>query len=183
MSKLGQNLKAITAGLFKLFTDIIMWLHIWCLRKLYMKIFFGGCGKGFFCMRNIDIRKPGNIFIGDNTVINKHVLLDGRGGKLYIGQNVDIAQNVDIWTLEHDINGDNHDAVGADVYIDDYVWIGTRATIQPGVTIGKGAVVGACALVTKDVPPMCVVGGVPAKVIGIRNNRLKYVLNYKPWFQ
>lgn len=85
--------------------------------------------------------------------------------------------------MEHDVNDPQHISVGADVVIDDYVWIGARSTIMPGVKIGKGAVVGTCALVTKDVPPLAIVGGIPAKIIGQRKNALTYNLRYIPWFQ
>ena len=66
--------------------------------------------------------------------------------------------------------------------IEDYVWIASRATILPGVTIGKGAVVACGAVVTKDVEPMTVVGGVPARKIGERINLLEYELKHNPLF-
>lgn len=140
-------------------------------------------GKQTNFLMGLEIRKGKNISIGSNCVINKKVLLDGRGGKLTIGNNVDIAQETNIWTLEHDVNDDYHIDKGADVVIEDYVWIASRCTILPGVTIGHGAVVASNCLVTKDVPPMTIVGGVPAKVIGQRKSGLKYNLKYKPWFK
>jgi maltose O-acetyltransferase len=131
----------------------------------------------------VEFRKGKNISIGNNSIINKKVLLDGRGGKLIIGNNVDIAQETNIWTLEHDVHDDNHKDIGADVIIEDYVWIASRVTILPGVRIGRGAVVASCAVVNKDVLPMAIVGGIPAKVIGTRKSGLEYILNYKPWFK
>lgn len=131
----------------------------------------------------LEIRKGRNISIGNNCIINKNVLLDGRGGKLIIGNNVDIAQETNIWTLEHDVDDDYHIDKGADVIIEDYVWIASRCTILPGVIIGRGAVVASNSVVTKDVPSKAIVGGVPAKVIGTRKSGLKYKLNYKPWFK
>ena len=133
--------------------------------------------KFTYCGRNLDVRSPWNIKIGNNCIINKKVLLDGRGGMLKIGNNVDIALEVQIWTLSHDINGEKHNPIGADVIIEDYVWIGTRAIIMPGVRIGRGAVIAAGAIVTKDVPPMAIVAGVPAKIISQRNNPLTYNLH------
>jgi len=134
-------------------------------------------------LRGVEIRAGKNISIGNNCAINSNVLLDGRGGKLTIGNNVDIAQETNIWTLEHDVHSDTHKDIGGDVSIEDYAWIASRVTILPGVTIGKGAVVAAGAVVTKDVPPMMIVGGVPAKVIGERKSKLAYTLNYKPLFR
>lgn len=134
-------------------------------------------------LMGLEIRKGKNISIGNNCVINKKVLLDGRGGSLIIGNNVDIAQETNIWTLEHDVHDDNHKDIGADVIIEDYVWIASRVTILPGVKIGKGAVVASCALVNKDVPPMTIVGGIPAKIIGTRKSGLNYTLKYQTWFK
>ena len=67
--------------------------------------------------------------------------------------------------------------------IGDYAWIGARSTIMSGVTIGKGAVVGTCSVVTKDVPENAIVAGIPAKIIGYRNNPLVYELDYTVWFR
>ncbi|MCD8182049.1 MAG: acyltransferase [Bacteroides sp.] len=132
-------------------------------------------------MSFVEVRKPKNVSIGDHSVINKKVLLDGRGGKLIIKDNVDVAQETNIWTLEHNVNDDYHSSIGGDVIIEDYVWIASRVTVLPGVHIGKGAVVACCSVVTKDVPPMTIVAGIPAKVVGKRTNNLKYTHNYFPW--
>lgn len=131
----------------------------------------------------LEVRNPANIEIGDNNVFNRKVLLDGRGGKLIIGNNVDIAQETNIWTLEHDVHDDMHHDAGGNVIIADYVWISSRVTILPGVVIGKGAVIAACALVNKDVPPMAIAGGVPAKIIGERRSKLLYTKFHRPYFQ
>jgi len=131
----------------------------------------------------VEFRKPKNIFIGHNCVINKKVLLDGRGGQIKIGNNVDIGQETNIWTLEHDVNDEYHKSIGADVIIEDYVWIASRVTILPGVKIGKGAVIACGAVVTKNVNSYEIVGGIPAKKIGNRNQNLEYKLNYNPIFK
>ena len=148
------------------------------LRRLNVKI-----GKDSNILRNTQFLSPWNIVIGDNCVINSETLLDGRGGKILIGNNVDIAREVNIWTLEHDPHDDYHKAIGGDVIIEDYVWIASRVTILPKVRIGRGAVIASGAVVTKDVPEMAIVGGVPAKVIGTRKSKLKYTLNYHPIFR
>lgn len=152
-------------------------------RKAIIKIQCNKVGKNSNFLMGVEFRSAKNISIGSNSVINRAVLLDGRGGKLSIGNNVDIAQETNIWTLEHDVHDDYHKDIGADVIIEDYVWIASRCTILPGVTIGKGAVVASNSVVTKDVPEMAIVGGVPAKIIGTRKSELKYKLNYSPWFK
>lgn len=114
--------------------------------------------------------EPKNISIGKGTIVGDHVFLDGRAG-LNIGNSVDIASSVMIYNSEHDINKDDFSAKYAEVNIEDYVFIGPRAIILPGVKIGRGAVVAAGAVVTKDVSPFKVVGGVPAIEIGERKNK------------
>jgi acetyltransferase-like isoleucine patch superfamily enzyme len=115
-----------------------------------------------------------NITIGSNCIINPLCVLDGRTGKITIGNNVDIARGSMIYTLQHDPDSDYFSTKGADVVINDYVWIGSGVIILPGITIGRGAVVASGAVVTKDVPPMSVVGGVPAKFLKERHSKLRY---------
>jgi maltose O-acetyltransferase len=130
-----------------------------------------------------EIRNGRAITIGDHSVCNRSVLLDGRGGLLVIGNNVDIGQETNIWTLQHDVADDFHRAIGAGVVIEDYAWIASRVTILPGVRVGRGAVVATGAVVTRDVPAMAVVGGVPARVIGSRSSNLLYTLDHRPLLQ
>lgn len=113
---------------------------------------------------------PRNISVGKGTIIGQNAFLDGRD-KLVIGDHVDIASDVMVYNSEHDINSDDFRAIKAPVSIGDYVFIGPRAVVLPGVKIGKGAVVAAGAVVTKNVPDYAIVGGVPAKVIGERKNK------------
>lgn len=144
-----------------------------------------GCrvGPGSQLLLEVELRKPVNISIGSDTVVGTRCLLDGRGGTLHIGDHVDIAQDVQIWTLQHDMDHPHHAPVGAGVVIEDYAWIASRATLLPGVRVGRGAVVACGAVVTRDVEPLEVVGGVPAKTIRMRNNPLGYQLDYRPWFK
>src|SRR6185369_10201510 len=100
-----------------------------------------------------------------------------------IGNNVSIAGEVRIYTMEHDIDSPDFAEIGAPVVIDDYVVIGTRVTILPGVHIGKGAVIASGAVVTKDVEPYSVVGGIPAKEIKKRKENLQYTLKFSRLFQ
>jgi len=113
---------------------------------------------------------PANIEVGEGSVIGDNAFLDGRD-RLIIGNHVDIASGVMIYNSEHDINSEDFGAIVAPVEIGDYVFIGPRAIILPGVKIGKGAVVAAGAVVTKDVEEFTIVGGVPAQVIGERKTK------------
>jgi maltose O-acetyltransferase len=114
--------------------------------------------------------EPGNIQIGNDTIIGDHAFLDGRS-TLTIGNHVDIASSVMIYNSEHDLEKEDFSARVEPVEIGDYVFIGPRVIILPGVKVGLGAIVAAGAVVTKDVPDFAIVGGVPAKVIGERKNK------------
>lgn len=126
---------------------------------------------------------PYNIIIGKDTIVGEDCILDGRG-KLMIGNHVDIASEVMIYNGEHDINDIAFRPEIKDVIIEDYVFIGPRAIIMPGVRIKKGAIIAASAVVTKDVSENIVVGGVPAKQIAVRKlDNLHYKLGRAMWFR
>lgn len=169
-------------GGYKFLTDCVMHVPFHFVRQLYLMPMLKKLGHHTEICRNVDIRSPRRISIGSHTTINKNVVLDGRGGQLVIGDNVDIAQDSRIWTLQHDYNSPQYEAIGADTIIEDYAWIASGVTILPGIKIGKGAVVGTCSVVTKDVAPYTIVAGIPAKKIGVRNTNLSYRLGDKRWF-
>lgn len=162
--------------------QIIMWVPCHPLRRLTCKIMMKRFDTSSSIRRNVDIRSPQRIEIGKNCNINKLCVLDGRKG-LTIGNNVDIAQEVNIWTEQHDYNSSDYKAVGNKVVIEDYVWLASRSTVLPGVKIGRGAVVACGAVVTKDVPPLAIVAGIPAKVIGTRKDCMNYKLGTRTWFK
>ncbi|MDD4937817.1 MAG: acyltransferase [Candidatus Shapirobacteria bacterium] len=112
--------------------------------------------------------KPSNISIGKDTIVGDHCFLDGRA-PLKIGNHVGIASQVLIYNDEHDINSPDYGNSFGPVEIGDYVFIGPRAIILPNIKIGKGAVVAAGAVVTKDIPESEIWGGVPAKKISNRS--------------
>ena len=126
---------------------------------------------------------PRGINIGEDTIVGFGTFLDGRK-EIKIGNNVDIASEVMIYNSEHDLESEEFTAREEPVEIGDYVFIGPRAIIMPGVKIGIGAVVAGGAVVTKDVPNFAIVGGIPAKVIGERKNQNpKYRLGRARLFQ
>lgn len=174
-------MKNFLSELYHLFINFIMWIPFHPFRKIVCKVFLQKFEMSSSIRRNIDFRSPYRITIGDNCNINKNCILDGRGG-LVIGNNVDIAQDVCIWTEQHDYNNSHYAAIANPVIIEDYVWLASRCTILPGIKIGRGAVVACGAVVTKDVPPLAVVGGVPAKIIGNRQNDMDYKLGTWSWF-
>ncbi len=106
-----------------------------------------------------------NISIGQNVFINSGCHFQDQGG-IEIGDGALIGHNVVLATINHDLdpamNRKNH---YDSIHIGAHVWIGSNATVLSGVSIGEWSVVAAGAVVTKDVPPMTVVGGVPARII------------------
>lgn len=166
-----------------LFNRWMMNLPVRSVRIFFIKARVAKVGKNFSSLMKLELRNPGNIFIGDHVILNRSVLLDGRGGTINIGNNVDIGQETNIWTLEHDVHDDYHKAAGAPVVIEDFVWVANRVTILPGVTIGRGAVIACNSVVTKDVPPMAIMGGIPARKIGDRKSQLLYTLSQRAWFE
>ena len=116
---------------------------------------------------------PWRLSIGNNTHINRKCFIDARG-RVNIGSSVCISHNVSIMTASHDMNSSDFSYQEKKIVIGDYCFIGVDAVILKGVKLGKGCVVCAGAVVTKDVEDFSIVGGVPAKVIGKRNPALDY---------
>lgn len=121
----------------------------------------------------------GNIFIGDDVSLGQRPILLATRSQIKIGNHVMFGPEVTIRGGNHriDLVGRFMKSVKDDekrseddlgVVIEDDVWVGTRAIILHGVTIGRGAVVAAGAVVTRDVPPYAIVGGVPARIIRFR---------------
>lgn len=152
-------------------------------RKLIYTLAGVRIGKGSVVHMWASFFDPSGISIGEDTIIGDHAFLDGRAA-LSIGSHTDIASSVMIYNSEHDLESEGFSARVEPVMIEDYVFIGPRVTILPGVKIGKGAVVAAGAVVTKDVPEFSIVAGVPAVKIGERKNKNPhYILGRARLFQ
>lgn len=124
-------------------------------------------GAGCVCHWNCEIKYPERIVLGDGVVIGVNVVLGGAGG-ITLGNHVRISRDVILETAGLDFVGREppYSHVAAPIVIEDGVWIGARAMVLGNVTVGRGAVIAAGAIVTKDVPPGAVVAGIPAKPIG-----------------
>jgi len=152
-------------------------------RKFMFKLVGLKIGKGSTIHMGVRFFSLRGITIGEDSIVGFGCFLDGRE-KLSIGNHVDIASEAMIYNSEHDLGSEGFEAKEEKVIINDYVFVGPRAIILPGVSIGKGAVIAAGAVVTKDVENYQIVGGVPAKVIGERVNKdLAYRLGRARLFQ
>ncbi|MFA5828090.1 MAG: acyltransferase [Candidatus Shapirobacteria bacterium] len=174
--KISNRIGSVSLEFWLMVLRFVGFIPLHTVRKLFylasgLKIpFFGSTihiGANFF--------NPENITIGHDTIIGDHCFLDGRAS-LTIGSHVGIASQVLIYNDEHDINSPDYGNSFGPVTIEDYVFIGPRVIILPGVKIGRGAVIAAGAVVTKDIPALEIWGGVPAKKI--KNREIKN-LNYR----
>ena len=136
-------------------------------RDAFLKQFFGAIGEHVTVKGNFQCDYGCNIYIGDGVIINCNVtILDTN--RVELGDDVFIAPGVVISAATHPLNAQRRVSrhfQSHPIRIGNRAWIGANATILPGVTIGENAVVAAGAVVTKDVPDNCLVGGVPAKII------------------
>lgn len=159
------------------------WVYEWVFSKLhgprltpwrnrFLRRHLGGLGRASGVSFGVRILEPSRISVGDETYLPNQSVLDGRGG-LTIGDRCLIGFESIVLTSTH-----RSDEIAvpireqgmyeAPVSIGDDVWVGCRVIVMPGVTIGDHAIVGAGAVVTRDVAAHSIVGGVPARVIGDR---------------
>lgn len=136
------------------------------------------CGQKVYIDASTVMKYPENIMIGDFVHIQPGCKLFG-GGEIEIGRGTIIAHDVQVLSQNHlydaaDLKYLPYDerVINKPVHIGEYVWIGARVLIVPGVSIGDGAVIAAGAIVTRDVPKCAVVGGNPARIIKYRDEQV-----------
>jgi len=123
-------------------------------------------GKEVSVSRHSKLTYPCNIEIGDDTVIGSCTLQ--AWASINIGNHVIINEDAKILTGNHDLHSPKFEAKLLPIKIEDYAWLAAGAIVLGGVTIGKGGVVGAGAVVRENVPPLAIVIGNPAQIIGFR---------------
>lgn len=133
--------------------------------RLFTQLISKPVGEGFCLFPPFYTDYGQNITIGKHVFLNTSCHFQDQGG-IIIGDGTQIGHNVVLATLNHNEDPDRRsETIPAPIVIGKNVWIGANATVTPGVTIGDNAIVAAGAVVTKDVPPNMVVGGVPARLI------------------
>lgn len=183
VGKIFKRFESYFLDFVLLILHLVTWIPSHTVRNLIWKMVGVKIGRKSTLHTGVRVYDPRNIKVGEGTIIGFGSFLDGRE-KLEIGNHVDIASEVMIYNSEHDINSPEFAPISGPVIIEDYVFIGPRAIILPGVKIGMGAVVAAGAVVTKDIEPYSVVGGVPAKEITKRKlEKLNYRLGRFKLFQ
>ena len=139
----------------------------WCgnrFRQQLLRLFGAKIGNDCLICRDVSVYAPWNLVIGEMVCVGPCVELYNKD-KIQISSGVVISQNSYLCTASHNISSSFLDLTKAAIVVEDNVWIAAKATVLLGVTIGEGAVVGACAVVAKDIPPWSVVVGNPARVI------------------
>ena len=142
----------------------LMYIASWRIRSALFRVFGAKVANDCALYPSARYYAPWNLECGSRVCIGPEVEVYNKA-KVVIGSNVVISQGAYICTASHDISSPTMDLVLKPITIGDNVWIAAKATILPGVTVGEGAVVGACAVVAKDVPPWSVVAGNPARVV------------------
>ena len=180
-------MKQIIGALIRYITNhIISHIPSYTLRRgWYRRVLGWRIGEGVFILMGQYVQMAGvrssgqKVAIGRGTIINRGCLLYATGG-LIIGEHVSISAGTWLVTGSHEINHPLFPVEYKPIVIGNHVWVGMRATILPGVTIGEGAVVMAGAMVTRDVPPYAIVGGVPARVVKYREAQpFTYTLSHQ----
>jgi acetyltransferase-like isoleucine patch superfamily enzyme len=134
------------------------------MRRVYWRSRLGGMGQGCYIYSNVVIHSPKLVILGNRVSMVEFVHIWG-GGEVRIGDDVMIASHCAITSQTHNVDpSTRREVIFKPVVIEDNVWIGSGATILPGVSIGKNSVIAAGSVVTHDVPSNTLVKGVPAKV-------------------
>ncbi|MDT8302438.1 MAG: acyltransferase [Sedimentisphaerales bacterium] len=141
---------------------------------------FCSYGKGVRIGADVFIRTPEKMKVGNDVFIGSNCFIDAIGG-FQLGNCCALASNTTILTLDHYYQSSESIPWGEEriikpVVIENNVWIGMNVSILPGVTIGEGAIVGLGAVVPKDVPPLAIVVGNPARIVGHRDEKEYHAL-------
>lgn len=155
----------------------LVWSLTWCLcaswlprsigsgwKRLLLKFFGAKMGQNSNVYSSAKIYYPENLVMGNNTCLASDVDCYNVA-PIILEDNVTVSQGAFLCTASHDITDPTHHLVAEPIILKDQCWVGARAYIGMGVTVGQGAVVGATASVYKDIEPWTVVGGNPAKFI------------------
>lgn len=133
-------------------------------RNRLLKLLGAKLGSGVRLYPSVQVAFPWNIELGDHVVVGRNAVLYSLG-RIVIGSNVLISQGAHLCAGTHDYRQPNLPLLCPEIRIADNVWLAAECFVGPGVTVGDGSVVGARAVVIRDVPPRTVVAGNPARAI------------------
>jgi putative colanic acid biosynthesis acetyltransferase WcaF len=133
-------------------------------RRLLLRLFGASIGKDVMIRPSVEVTYPWKLSIGDHSWIGDRVTLYTLGN-ISIGENAVVSQHSYLCTGSHDYTHSTFDIYAVPIHIGDESWLAANVFVGPGVTVGDGAVVGACSVVLKDVPTGMVCIGNPLKVL------------------
>jgi putative colanic acid biosynthesis acetyltransferase WcaF len=140
--------------------------HAW--RAWLLRCFGAKLGKDCHIYPKVQIWAPWKLHCEDAVGIGEGAVVYNQAA-IYVGQGAVVSQEAFLCTGTHDYQDPSFPLVAKPICIGPKAWIAARAFIHPGCSVGEGAVVGACSVVTKDVPPWAIVAGNPTRVIGQRS--------------
>ncbi len=140
--------------------------HAW--RAWLLKLFGAKLGKGCHIYPKVQIWAPWNLHCEDAVGIGDGAVIYNQA-PISVGHGAVVSQEAFLCTGTHDYQDPSFPLVAKPIFIGPKAWVAARAFIHPGCTVGEGAVVGACSVVTKDVPAWTIVAGSPSRVIGQRS--------------
>lgn len=157
--KLSKHVLGYLSGIKQVILEKCLNSYSNHLRNWILSLYGASISDNIKIFKGVKVRMPKRLAIGEGCSIGPGVLLDSRNG-ISIGKSVTLAYESILWTMHHDYEDPMFGVKGGPIKVEDYVWICSRAIILPGVTIGEGAVIGSGAIITKDVPPYAIMGGV-----------------------
>lgn len=163
-NRMGRVLWAIVGGV--LFRWSPKPMHAW--RAFILRCFGAKVGRSVHVYPGAKIWAPWNLELGDEAAVANGVILYTQG-KITIGKKAVISQGAHLCAGTHDYNLPGFPLYTIPIIINEFAWVAAEVFIHPGVTIGKGCVVGARSVVTKDMPDWMVCAGHPCKPIKERN--------------
>ena len=152
------------------------------LKSLYYNVSkedFAACGRNVILEYPVKVNHPELVYLGDDVAIRGGMTIIAHTGKVIFKDHTRISQRLTVVTGNHttrppldrwqvDCNQESLGDVERDVIVEEDVWIGINVTLLPGVTIGRGSIVGACSNVTKSIPPYTICCGNPCRVVKLK---------------
>jgi putative colanic acid biosynthesis acetyltransferase WcaF len=133
-------------------------------RNFLLRCFGARIGRDVHIYRTVTVVIPWHLEVGDYAAIGDHAFVYNLG-QIRIGERATISHRTHLCAGTHDYRRADFPLIKAPIEIGAQAWVCAEAFVGPGVTLGEGAIVGACAVAVKDVPPWTIVGGNPAKVL------------------